>query len=221
MNARGLVRGRSRPAARLLAGALAAALGLLAAPALRAQGAAPAGRAQEPAPAPTDSYPAAPVREGTLAFDGKASLGDFTGTTHTVSGAMAASATLAGVRGWVEAPVATLETGNGRRDRDLNKSMESAQYPTIRFDLREVRPGAAQGDSTLVTLVGTLTLHGVAQAVELPARVARAAGAVRVRTDFPVNLKDYRIGGLSKMFGVLRMNEHIVVHVDVTFAPPG
>jgi hypothetical protein len=32
-----------------------------------------------------------------------------------------------------------------------------------------------------------------------------------------VNLTDYQIGGLSKMLGVLKMDEHIVVHVDVRF----
>ena len=39
-----------------------------------------------------------------------------------------------------------------------------------------------------------------------------------MRTDFPVNLKEYEIGGLSKALGVLRMDEHIEVHVDLTFA---
>jgi hypothetical protein len=38
-----------------------------------------------------------------------------------------------------------------------------------------------------------------------------------VRSDFPLNLKDYKIGGLSKMMGMLRMYEDITVHVDVTF----
>jgi hypothetical protein len=32
-----------------------------------------------------------------------------------------------------------------------------------------------------------------------------------------VNLKDYRIGGLSKALGILKMHEDIVVHVDVSF----
>jgi hypothetical protein len=40
-----------------------------------------------------------------------------------------------------------------------------------------------------------------------------------VRSDFPLNLKDYRIGGLSKMLGMLKMSEEIEVHVDLTFAP--
>ena len=38
---------------------------------------------------------------------------------------------------------------------------------------------------------------------------------------FPLNLKDYRIGGLSKLLGVLKMYEDIEVHVDVLFALDG
>ena len=76
------------------------------------------------------------VKEGRLSFDGRATAGDFTGVTTTVTGAMEGGPELAGVRGWVEAPVVTLKTGNDRRDRDLNKSMESGKYPVIRFEPR-------------------------------------------------------------------------------------
>jgi polyisoprenoid-binding protein YceI len=126
---------------------------------------------------------------------------------------------LADVRGWVEAPVRSLDTGNGKRDRDLNKSMESDKYPTIRFELTGVTPGAETADSMAATLQGRLLIHGVAREVSLPAELHTGEEGIRVRTDFPLNLKDYEIGGLTKMLGMLRMQEHIEVHVDLTFAP--
>ena len=93
-----------------------------------------------PAAAQLDGHlPEARVVSGTLSFDGYATVGDFTGTTADVTGEMSGGA-LAEVRGWVEAPVKSLKTGNGRRDRDLNKSMESDRYPTIRFELSRVTP---------------------------------------------------------------------------------
>jgi len=162
------------------------------------------------------AVPAGTVAQGQLTFDGRASAGDFTGTTTTVSGEMTGGPQLEAVRGWVEAPAATLKTGNDRRDRDLNKSMESAQYPTMRFDLDGVTPGGT-GDSVPVTLKGRLTLHGVEHAVELPGLVLLGSDQVRIRSDFPLNLKDYKIGGLTKLMGMLRMYEDIKVHVDVTF----
>jgi polyisoprenoid-binding protein YceI len=164
------------------------------------------------------AHPAASgtLAEGTLSFDGRASAGDFTGTTSSVTGEMKGGDGLDAVRGWVEAPVATLKTGNDRRDRDLNKSMESDKYPTMRFDLDGVTAGGA-GDTLPATLKGRLTIHGVEHAVELPASVVLGADNVRVHSDFPLNLKDYKIGGLTKLMGMLRMYEDIKVHVDVTF----
>lgn len=160
------------------------------------------------------------LRQGTLSFDGKATLGDFTGTTTTVSGRMTGGVDLDAVRGWVEAPVNTLKTGNSRRDRDLNKSMESTKFPTMRFELSGVTSGTTRGDTTAVTLLGTFRIHGVAREVSLPATVVRLADGIRLRTDYPMNLEEYQIGGLSKMLGMLRMHPNIVVHVDVVFAQP-
>jgi len=166
--------------------------------------------------APTQPIPAGKAVEGTLSFDGRANVGDFTGTTNTLSGEMRGGPDLSAVRGWVEAPVATLKTGKDRRDRDLLKSMETDKYPTMRFDLDSVAAAAA-GDSVTLTLRGRLTIHGVERAVDLPASVVLRGGRARVRSEFPLNLKDYKIGGLSKMMGMLRMYEDIKVHVDVTF----
>src|SRR5512134_161005 len=164
--------------------------------------------------------PAGTVSAGTLSFDARATAGDFTGTTSTVSGEMTGGE-VSSVRGWVEAPVRTLVTGNGRRDRDLNKSMETEKYPTIRFDLDGVTPGSVRGDTVEVTLQGRFTIHGVTREAELPAAVVLTPESVGLRAEARLNLKDYKIGGLSKAFGVLRMHEEIQVRVDLTFAPVG
>jgi polyisoprenoid-binding protein YceI len=145
-------------------------------------------------------------------------VGDFTGTTTTLTGEMTGGPELSSVRGWVEAPVSTLRTGKDKRDQDMNKSMESDKYPTIRYELTGVGADTGAGDSAQVTLRGRFLIHGVAREVEFPGSVAVDQKVVRVRATVPLNLKDYRIGGLSKMLGVLKMHEDIVVHVDVTFA---
>jgi polyisoprenoid-binding protein YceI len=165
------------------------------------------------------AVPSGTIGAGVLSFDGRASVGDFTGTTSAVTGEMTGGADLSAVRGWVEAPVTTLLTGNGKRDKDLNKSMESGKYPTIRFDLTSVLPGAARGDTVDVTLLGTFRIHGVSREDSIPAIVVLLPDTVRVRGRTPLNLKDYRIGGLSKAMGMLRMHEEIMVHLDLTFAP--
>jgi polyisoprenoid-binding protein YceI len=158
------------------------------------------------------------LRSGSLSFDGRATMGDFTGSTSTVTGQMTGGAGLGDVRGWVESPVNTLKTGNGRRDRDLNKSMESDKFPTMRFDLTGVTPGVSRGDTTAVTLAGSFTIHGVTREVSIPGTVIAQPDAIRLISVFPMNLTDYQIGGLSKMLGLLKMHPDIVVHVDLVFA---
>lgn len=165
-----------------------------------------------------EAIPGATVDHGVLAFDGHATTGSFTGTTQTVVGEMSGGASLAEVRGWVEAPVVTLVTGNNRRDKDLLKSMEADKYPTIRYDLSGVEPGRAHGDTVDVTLRGTFHIHGVSREAAIPATVVLLPGSVSVHAETPMNLKDYAIGGLSKALGILRMQEVIEVRLDLTFA---
>ncbi len=169
--------------------------------------------AQMPRPIPDGT-----VREGSLSFDGRATTGVFTGTTTTVRGEMTGGESLSEVRGWVEAPVSTLVTGNGRRDKDLNKSMASDLYPTIRFDLTGVTPGATRGDTADVLLQGRLSIRGVTRDAAIPATVVTQPDGIRVRGETPLSLKDYGIEGLSKMMGMLKMYDKIVVHLDLRFA---
>ena len=164
--------------------------------------------------------PIGKLRSGTLSFDARATKGPFVGTTTTVSGEMIGGPDLSSVRGWVEAPVRTLKTGNDHRDRDLNKSMETDKYPTMRFELTAVAPGQGSGDSVPVTLGGNLLLHGVKRPVELPGWVRLGNNQAQLHSDFPLNVKDYKVGGLSKFFGLFKMNPNITVHVDLTFLPP-
>lgn len=161
---------------------------------------------------PSSSIPDGVVRQGTLSFDARATAGDFTGTTSKVTGEMKGGQ-LADVRGWVEAAVRTLTTGNGRRDRDLNKSMESEKYPVIRFEL--------SGVSADTALHGRFIIHGVTREVTIPASVAFESTGLRVRGTTPLNLKDFKIGGLSKALGMLKMHPEIVVHFDLVFAAGG
>lgn len=165
----------------------------------------------------TRAIPDGRLTSGTLSFDGHATAGDFVGKTTTVSGQLTGASDVTGVRGWVEAPVVTLKTGDGKRDKDLNKSMESDKFPQLRFELARVSRTGGSEDSLAVILHGALAIHGVTRQVDLPGSVHIAGSTARVRTSFPLNLKDYRIGGLSKMLGMLKMYENIEVHTDLVF----
>lgn len=167
------------------------------------------------------TLPDLPSVHGEVAFDGHGTLGDFTGKTTRVTGRMIGAGTIDGVRGWVEAEAATLATGNGRRDKDLRSSLEVSRFATLRFDLEAVAAGPPSGDSLPVTLRGRFTLHGVTResAVRGWARVEPAR--VTFRGQVPLTLTDYAIGGLSKAFGLLKMNRDIVVRMALVFEAVG
>ena len=168
-------------------------------------------------PLAAQTIPDRPLRSGTVAFDGGGTLGDFTGTSDSVRGWLAGGADLEAVRGWVEADAATLATGNDRRDRDMAKSLEVTRFPVLRFDLDAVDVGEASGDSVSVTLRGRFTIHGVTREEQVRGWIWRLGERLRFRGTTPMNLKDYQIGGLRKLLGMLRMYEDIVVRVDLEF----
>ncbi|HSB53506.1 MAG TPA: YceI family protein, partial [Gemmatimonadales bacterium] len=67
------------------------------------------------------------------------------------------------------------------------------------------------------TLHGRFVIHGVTRPADLTGHVVLGHEQSRVWANTPLNLKDYKIGGLSKALGLLKMHENIEVHVDVTF----
>ncbi len=159
----------------------------------------------------------APLSHGTLAFDAHATLGAFTGTTSAMSGRITGGASLADVTGWVETAASTLTTHNGHRDRDMAKSLDVAHYPTIRFDLAQLAVGQPSGDSVAVTARGQFRIHGTTRPDSIPGWVWVHDGTSRFRGAVTLDVKDYGVSGLSKMLGVLKMDERILVRIDVTF----
>lgn len=163
--------------------------------------------------------PSLSVVRGEVSFDGRGTPGPFTGRTSAVRGRVIGGASIDVVRGWVEADAATLVSGNGRRDRDMRKSLEVERFPVLRFDLDGAAAGAGIGDSTPVTLRGRFTIHGVTRESAVRGWLHMAASRIVFRGSTPLLLTDYDIGGLSKAFGLLRMQKEIVVRMNLTFEP--
>jgi len=163
--------------------------------------------------------PNAVLRSGTLSFTGHSTVGDFVGTTTAVSGGLTGNAELANAHGWVEAPITTLSTGNRLRDRDLRATMDVANYPTMRFELAgvTVESPAAPSDTVTGALRGVLTIHGVTRDVAIPATLIAAGDTIDVSGAFPVDLADYKVGGLTRLFGTLRVQHKIDVRFRVRF----
>jgi polyisoprenoid-binding protein YceI len=163
--------------------------------------------------------PNADVQAGTLSFTGHSTVGDFVGTTTAVSGGVVGSAELANATGWVEAPFSTMSTGNRLRDHDMRGTMEVDKYPTMRFELAGVTVDPQTSPSSTVTgaLRGALTIHGVTREVAVPATLIATGDTIDVSGAFPLDLTDYKIGGLTRLLGTLRLQHNIDVRFHVRF----
>lgn len=80
-------------------------------------------------------------------------IGAFVGRA-SIARAEFAGSRLNDARGAAAVRVSDMSTGISLRDRHMREAMSAESYPTIRFDLVEVRPGTSTGDSTRVTLEG-------------------------------------------------------------------
>jgi polyisoprenoid-binding protein YceI len=89
----------------------------------------------------------------------------------------------------------------------------------MRFELAGVSLASTSAASDTVTgeLHGALTIHGVTRDVVVPATLIAAANAVDASGAFPIDLTDYRIEGLTKLFGTLRVRHNIEVRFHVRF----
>lgn len=102
----------------------------------------------------------------------------------------------------VRIEVASVNTGNERRDNDLRSPnfFEVARFPAITFESSSVRP---TGPDTYVA-VGTLTIKDVSREVELPVRLlgrqevpARDGGTREVagfETSLTIDRRDFGVG---------------------------
>lgn len=164
--------------------------------------------------------PDAVLHAGTVSFLAHSTFGTFAGTTASMTGAIAGAQEYAMTRGWVEAHVATLATGNRRRDRELRAALDIGRTPTMQFRLRGatvVTASLGRHDVTSLLLNGALTLRGITRRVELPATVTRTAATTRVSSLFPVDLADYGVSRLTRLFGLLRVRPRIEVRVNLWF----
>lgn len=151
------------------------------------------------------ALPSAPLRAGDIAFAVDVDNGpDFTGHVE-VTGAAFTGIALTGARGWAEVRAAAMRTGIGLRDRHTRNAMDADSFPTIRFEVEEVRVGPTHGDTTDVELQGYLVLHGQRRAVSARGWVVVTAAAVEVVASFPVDMREYGIAPPTRFLGSIRV----------------
>jgi polyisoprenoid-binding protein YceI len=146
-------------------------------------------------------------------------LGEFRGTTGRVSGDLVLDVRDP-VRGKLSVAVDPkgLRSDNAVRDRHMYEEVfEVARFPAMTFTADQFkRDGSAEASEFRGTLLGTLALHGVDQAVSVPIRFTVEGTTLRGEGKFSINLSHFGITP-PRLLG-LRVRNEVVVEIRLVAA---
>ena len=154
---------------------------------------------------------------GEVIFDARATLGDFSGHTRAIAGAIRLGGRLDQTRGWLEVPVRAMRTGNASRDQEMRELLGDGGHPAIRFEITDVAVGMPDGDSIPVTVRGGFTVHGVTRTHAVSGWAwRRRGGAIRFRGQTVLRLSEFGLRRPGLLLGMLRMRDPITIRMDLT-----
>ncbi len=139
------------------------------------------------------------VRRARVSFKSEAPLETINGRTTQASGTFRVDPTnLAGARGTITVPVASLRTGIELRDEHLHGPdwLDAGSHPNATFEITGVSGASSltAHQDTNVTLRGNFTIHGVSRPVTARTRVKWDGGTrLQGRSQFTVKLEDHGI----------------------------
>ena len=112
----------------------------------------------------------------------------------------------------------TLDTGNGKRDKDMRKTLETDEFPFAEFFgtlVTDVDPETSMAQE--VEVEGDFTIHGVTRSIRVPGTLTLQDGAMRVQASWILNLDDYNIEPPSLL--ILKVDEEQEISFDILLKP--
>ena len=94
----------------------------------------------------------------------------------------------------VTVDVATINTGNGARDKHLKKEdyFDEANHPKITFISSKVT-----GKAGTYTVVGQLNIKGISKQITFPFTATAGKNSYQFAGQFTINRRDFKVGGSS------------------------
>lgn len=154
------------------------------------------------------------TESGHVEFDSSVPLHSFTGTSDHLVGKI----TLPDSTVDFYVDVTTLETGIGKRDRDMLKTLEAEEYPFAEFYGKLVSDFSADSDEPQqVTVDGEFKVHGVSKEVSIDGTLQKTDEGLKVEASWTLNMKDYDIKPPGILF--YRVSEKIDISITATLPP--
>jgi polyisoprenoid-binding protein YceI len=125
---------------------------------------------------------------GRLVYCGSYPLGTWQGTNTAVTGQLTWDSASGFLTGTVQATVAAWDSGNRVRDAHARTMFEADRHPTAKLVVTGLKEPRVSGP---IVARGTLTLHGVARAVELPGTLKMDGHRAVFDAEIMLRLTDY------------------------------
>ena len=151
------------------------------------------------------------TKSGHVEFDSSVPLHSFTGVSDRLVGKISLPDST--VDFYVD--VNTLETGIGKRDRDMLKTLDAENHPFAEFYGKLVSDFNTQNnDPQKVTVEGQFTVHGVSKPVTIEGTLQKTNNGLRVEAEWTLNMENYNIKPPGILF--YRVSEIIDVSISAT-----
>jgi polyisoprenoid-binding protein YceI len=135
------------------------------------------------------------------------------GTFQLKSGLVTLNEKTGVAEGEIIVETASGESGNGSRDRRMQKDvLESTKYPEAIFHPQKVTGIVRDGQSQSVTVEGTFTIHGVDHPLFLEVKTALNGNTLTAKTNFIVPYVAWGMKDPSTL--LLRVGKTVQVDVD-------
>lgn len=112
----------------------------------------------------------------------------------------------------------TLETGIGKRDRDMRETLETETYPFAEFYGKLTSPFVFS-DTTAqeVTALGTFKIHGVENNIEVKGLLKKTTNGLHLSANWVLLLKDYKIEPPSILF--VKVDQEQKIEIEAILKP--
>ena len=117
-----------------------------------------------------------------------------------------------------------LDCGNRNMNKDLHESLKASQYPSIAIVIQEagLKSGAVLAGGhewTYITAKAQLTVAGVERSARLKIKAQQTGpGTYRFLSQYTIKMTDFNIEPPTAMLGLIKVNDRIEIHFDLTVA---
>lgn len=148
------------------------------------------------------------AQDATATVNGKTSIASYTGSSDSLEGTLNLDSREVDFR----IPLESIKTGNGSRDKDMYKVLETTEFPYAAFS-GKIGKGfdIAQEENQKILVKGTFSIHGMEHPLEVTVDLKPTAEGILFYTFWPINITDYGIKRPSVFFMKVEDEHRIVI----------